>query len=345
MFLSYSDPLFGIIVFFIFIFIASALTYVFGLYKEKKARQEYRKLLKRFELGTLKEDDYIHLYTTYNLPLDSIILLASTFLHKGEYNKAISVYLALLKIVENRIQKEELLEILGTTYYKGGFLQRSKDIFLKILQFSPRNIHALYHLLIIYEKLNEYKRALEVIDVLIELKQVTQKEDVYIKTLEAIQDPLICFEENSIKLLALYKTEPIIQRLVAQYLLKYNKHLFWNNINIFSLKELIDLLWYLPKEDIDFNLISNNQFLEELYTAKGYINIQKSSDIFELDLMIKLESINQNRANLSFNFICTKCKKTHPVYESRCPNCNEILSLNPNMKLIKQQKFATNSFL
>jgi len=343
--LSYRDPLFGIIIFFLLIFVASALTYVFGLYKEKKARTEYRKLLKRFELGTLKEDDYIHLYKTYNLPFDSIILLASTFLHKGEYNKAISVYLALLQIVENRIQKEELLEILGTTYYKGGFLQRSKDIFLKILKFSPRNIHALYHLLIIYEKLNEYKKALEVIDVLIELKQVTHKEDIYIKTLEAIQDPLICFEENSIKLLEIYKTETVIQRLVAQYILKYNKPLFWNNLHIFNSKELIDILWYLPKEDIDFSLISKDDFLQELYSAKGYIHTRETSDIFELDLMIKLEKIGQNKANLSFNFICTKCKKTHPVYESRCPNCNEILSLHTNMKLIKQHKFATNSFL
>ncbi len=51
----------------------------------------------RFELGKLKENDYVNLYKTYNLPFDSILLLASTFLHKGDYNKAINVYLSLLE--------------------------------------------------------------------------------------------------------------------------------------------------------------------------------------------------------------------------------------------------------
>ncbi len=106
---EYRDPLFGIIIFFTLIFVISFLTYSFGLYKEKKSRAEYRKLLQRFELGNLKEEDYVHLYATYNLPFDSIILLASTFLHKGEYNKAIGVYLALLEHVTERVKKEELL--------------------------------------------------------------------------------------------------------------------------------------------------------------------------------------------------------------------------------------------
>lgn len=137
---EYRDPLFGVMVFFTLIFVISFLTYSFGLYKEKKSRAEYRKLLQRFELGNLKEEDYVHLYATYNLPFDSIILLASTFLHKGEYNKAIGVYLALLEHVTERVKKEELLELLGKTYFKGGFLQRSKEIFLKILKFSPETI-------------------------------------------------------------------------------------------------------------------------------------------------------------------------------------------------------------
>ena len=53
--LEYRDPLFGIIVFFALIFFISFLTYSFGAYKEKRARRDYRKLLKRFEIGKLKE--------------------------------------------------------------------------------------------------------------------------------------------------------------------------------------------------------------------------------------------------------------------------------------------------
>lgn len=345
MFLSYRDPLFGIIVFFVLLFVISALTYLFGLYKEKKSRKEYRKLLERFQLGTLKEDDYIHLYKTYNLPFDSIILLASTFLKQGNYNKAISVYLALLNVVENKVQKEELLELLGSTYFKGGFLQRSKDIFLKILKFSPRNTNALYNLLLIYENLKDYNGASDVINVLEELSKVSDDEKVYINTLKIISDPMQTFENISLQLLKILDKNTLVQRLVAKYLIHYNKSLFWKNTNKFNLKEIKDLLWYLDFNDIDFDIVLKDSFLTELYTAKGYITDATSSNIFELDVLINLNKIKLNSANLTFSFNCKKCKKTHPVYESRCPNCHSILSFNCNSKIVKPMSHDLSSYM
>ncbi len=179
------------------------------MYKEKKARREYRKLYKRFELGKLKEDDYVHLYTTYNLPFDSIILLASTFLHKGDFNKAITVYLALLEHVTDRVKKEELLELLGTTYFKGGFLQRSKDIFLKILKFSPRNRQALTYLLLVYEKLKEYDKAKEVIESLDELKVNMETQEVYI---DALKLSIKSDVRNAVELLVLAQKALVLLR-------------------------------------------------------------------------------------------------------------------------------------
>ena len=76
--INYRDPLVGVITIFLIIFVASFVTYTVNIYNERKSRKEYRKLLERFELGTLKEDDYIHLYSTYNLPFDSIILLQAS---------------------------------------------------------------------------------------------------------------------------------------------------------------------------------------------------------------------------------------------------------------------------
>ena len=157
--LEYRDPIIGILLLVFMIFLISFFTYSYGVYKEKSARKDYRKLSRRFELGNLKENDYINLYKTYNLPFDSILLLASTFLHKGDNNKAISVYLALLEHVKDRVKKEELLELLGNTYFKGGFLQRSNDIFLRILKFSPRNKNALKSLLLVNEKLKNFKKS------------------------------------------------------------------------------------------------------------------------------------------------------------------------------------------
>ncbi|RXJ54621.1 tetratricopeptide repeat protein [Candidatus Marinarcus aquaticus] len=342
--LEYRDPLFGVIIFFTLIFVISFLTYSFGLYKEKKSRAEYRKLLQRFELGNLKEDDYVHLYTTYNLPFDSIILLASTFLHKGDYNKAIGVYLALLEHVTERVKKEELLELLGKTYFKGGFLQRSKEIFLKILKFSPRNKEALTHLLLIYEKLKEFEKASEVIESLEELDVDVVRENIYIGTLKLLNDPLISFDKKSNQLLVLFKMNRIIERLVVQYLLQFNKTLFWKNIHHFDISKILDLLWYLNFDDIDFDAVGQIAILQELYTAKGYINEVQNSSVFELDVIImSRKAKSQFKIDLNFEFICTKCKSIHPIYESRCPHCHNILTFKIEPELTRRVIEANQS--
>ncbi len=336
LFPDFRDPLFGIIIIVFSIFVISFLTYTFGLYKERKARREYRKLLKRFEIGTLKEDDFVHLYTTYNLPFDSIILLASTFLHKGNYTKAISVYLALLEVVKDNIKKEEILELLGIAYFKGGFLQRARDIYLKILKFSARNKTALNYLLIIYQKLNEYDKAAEVLEVLDELKCDIVLEKIYIHTLGIINDPLVSFDKKSIMLMDILKENKKLQRIIVQFLIKYNKPLFWKNYNIFDIPKLIDLIWYLDFNDVDFDIVQQHKVLKEIYTAKGYIDTSMTSDIFELSILIAIKkSISKVKADLNFEFICTKCKQTHPIYESRCPHCHTIMTFLVEPKLAK----------
>lgn len=306
------------------------------MYKEKIARKEYRKLLKRFELGKLQEEDYVHLYKTYNLPFDSIVLLASTFLHKGDYNKAISVYLALLEHVKDRVKKEELLELLGTTYFKGGFMQRSRDIFLKILRFSPRNDEALKHLLIIYEKLKEYDKANEVLESLDELQLNINNDKIYIQTLKVLNDPILSFEKKTEQLNTIFEVTPNIERLFAQYLLQFNKEYFWQNLEHFDVKKFIDLMWYLNFDDIDFDAVNRNQDLVELYNAKGYINTCAHSNDFDLDILILLNKHEHKvNADLNFDFICTSCKHSHPIFDARCPHCQNILTFKIKYTLTK----------
>ncbi len=334
--LDYRDPLVGVIVIFTIIFIASFLTYTLSLYKEKQSRKEYRKLLKRFELGTLKEEDYTHLYSTYNLPFDSIILLASTFIHEGKHNKAISVYLALLELVKEPVKKEELLELLGNAYFKSGLLQRSKEIYLKILKFRPRNKIALKHLLLIFQNLNEYNRAQEVLDALDELDEDTIKERIYLNILQIIDNPVLSFEKKSTQLYNNFAINKKLERVVANYLIKFNKKLFWENIEQFSPMKIIDYLWYFDFDDIDWDKVSSSKILTEIYSAKGFINIAKQSDIFELNTLISVKNSSvKSELDLNFEFICSKCKKTHPIYESRCPHCNDLFSLIVEPKLSK----------
>ncbi len=334
--LEYRDPLFGIIVFFTLIFIISFITYSFNTYKERRARREYRKLLRRFEIGKLKEEDYVHLYKTYNLPFDSIILLASTFVHKGNYNKAISVYLTLLEHVTHRVKKEELLELLGTTYFKGGFMQRAKEIFLKILKFSPRNTKALKYLLIINEKLKDYSSAKDIVDCLEELNLDIKRDKLYIHTLSIINNPIESFEKKSEKLYALLQKHPLIQRPVAQFLLQYNKKFFWQHSNEFDFTKLVDLMWYLNFDDIDFDKVMQNKFLNELYNAKGYTNTLNHSEDFVFDILIALNNHEHKiPVTMDFEFICNSCKHLHPIYDSRCPHCHNILTFDIKYNLVK----------
>ena len=125
-----------------------------------------------------------------------------------------------------------------------------------------------------------------------------------------------------------------LERVVASFLIKFNKELFWDNIQQFNVINLIDLLWYLDFDDVKWEKVNEYILLENIYTAKGYINKSKSSDNFELNVLIALKnSPTQTTLDLNFEFICDKCKKTHPIYESRCPHCEETLSFIVEPKL------------
>jgi lipopolysaccharide assembly protein B len=334
--LEYRDPLFGIIFLVALIFIISFVTYSFSIYKEKIAREDYRKLSVRFELGKLKEDDYVHLYKTYNLPFDSILLLASTFLHKGDYNKAISVYLTLLEHVNDRVKKEELLELLGTTYFKGGFLQRSKEIFLRILKFSPRNKNALTYLLLVYERLKDYNKAKEITLCLEELNKDIKIDKVYLDSLIILNDSILSYEKRTELLYKIFKDNKIIERIFASFLIQFNKTFFWEHINEFDCSKYLDVVWYLNANDINFEKVIENKFLVELYNAKGYLNTLEHSEDFDFDILILLNKHEHKiKASLDFEFICSSCKHSHPIFDTRCPHCHNILTLDVKHRLTK----------
>jgi len=342
--LEYRDPLFSIIILVALVFVISFIAYSYGIYRERLARKDYRKLSRRFELGKLKEDDYVHLYKTYNLPFDSILLLASSFLHKGDYNKAINVYLTLLEHVSDRVKKEELLELLGTTYFKGGFLQRSKDVFMRILKFSPRNKQALTYLLIIHEKLKDFKKAKEITTCLEELNKNVSKDQTYLDALIILNDPIYSYEKRTQLLNEIYKKDKSIQRLFVQFLLQFNKDFFWENVEKFDAKSFIDLMWYLNFDDIHFEKVASNEFLLELYNAKGYLDNLEHSEDFVFNILILLHKYSKEvNATLDFEFICSSCKHSHPIYDNRCPHCHSILTFNVSHTLSKSLDQATQS--
>ena len=59
------------------------------------------------------------------------------------------------------------------------------------------------------------------------------------------------------------------------------------------------------KEDINFDKVLENPFLNELYNAKGYLNTINHSNDFDLDILILINKHEHKiNASLDFEFIC-----------------------------------------
>ena len=322
------------------------MAYTLKRKKELNAVNEHQELVKRFELGELDPSEYLELYKSGKLPLDSLILLSNIFSQKGDYGKAISLYLSLLEHTNEQYAKEEILGHLGKIYFITGLLQRSKEIFLKILKFSPRNKNALFWLLLTYEKLKDFQNAFDILESLVELDYDAKSDKPYLFASSVSSNATLSNEKKLEQLQSISANNERISRIFAVFVIRNNIDFFWENLDKFNLIAIIDVLWYLPKTQISFDKISENRFLNDLYTAKGYLQTSKSSDIFELDILI----LNQNRENkkekidLNFEYVCDHCKKVHFVYEGRCPYCHSALSLQPVAKITKINFEANNSF-
>jgi len=113
---------------------------------------------------------------------------------------------------------------------------------MRILKFSPRNKQALTYLLIIHEKLKDFKKAKEITSCLKELNKNVTKDETYLDALIILNDPIFSYEKRTELLHNIYKKDKSIQRLFVQFLLQFNKEYFWNNVQEFEAKSLIDLI-------------------------------------------------------------------------------------------------------
>jgi tetratricopeptide (TPR) repeat protein len=325
---EYRNPLFGVVVLLIIVAIISFANYYLIVYKKKKEQMKLSALINSFDFSS-DSVDYATLIDNYNVPFEILELIANTYYKRGDYEKAIGIYLKLLDIVYDRAKKEIILESLGITYFKAGFMQRAREIFLRTLEIYPRNIKALHYLLIIYERLGEYKKAIEVIEPLDELTNDTTKLKSYLYVMSIINDSYYDFDKKCSMLLDRLGNDKNIDRLVLEFLSKIDIKLFWENLIKYYNKNLIDIVWFMNKNIYNFEYIDKNSAIKEILVAKGEIkDIDIKSDIFELQLLIDLEKVDNSSATISFEYICTECKHIFPLYQNRCPNCQSILSLD-----------------
>lgn len=323
-FIEYRDPLFGVLLFFALVFLISALSYFWTLYAARHREQKLRRFAKKFEYAGLDEESAWLLSGAEN-PTDKLLFLAHAHKKSGDHEKAIRIYLTILEFIKNPAQKQEVLELLGETYFHAGFLQRSKEIYLEVLRHYPRNESVLRHLLYVYESMGDFGRANEVLEPLLELDVDVKEVQGYLRAKKIIQ--VGAFREKEIEeLLECWRQTPGTYRLVLGYLANHHSHLFWQNLHqVPDIWQVLDILWQMPSDKLDFDIIRAFPGLREIFTARGEGSLAEGSGQFELDALIALERCGTQRGDLSFEYLCGSCKQIYPISFERCPGCRELL--------------------
>ncbi len=330
-FLEFRDPLFSVIIFFALIFIITFLSYWWGRYKRKEDSKHLNKFLRQFKKLPSK-DEISGLISKGELSQKSWLILANSYYKSGDYDKAIDIYNEILNL-SNSVDQKETMYLLGKTYFKAGFLERSKQIFLQILKKHPRTPQALESLLLIYEYMKDYKAALEVLEPLDELNKDISCETNYLNSLILLGDRNIADNEKAQELVKRYKESHQLSYMVFEYLFRIDPKLAWKNFDSSKTAAMVDLFWNLEAKDLDLDIISANSYLRDLYTARGDVELSTKSTVFELDVLINLDS-NVN-ATLTFEYVCNSCKQVYPFAFNRCSSCHEIDTIEVEFLLAK----------
>jgi len=343
---AYDDPLFSILVIIVLVLIVAVSSFVMGNIKENKKDKTLKKFLKGF---STKE----HLLELEEMPFEQALikpltLLAQAFTQQGEYQKAINLNLYLIENIRNFFEKEKILEQLGVTYVKAGFLKRSESIFLEILHKHPRNIEALYHLEIVYELLHEHEKALEIITPLKLLNEKTESLEAHIALNQLLEDKKLSREAKIEALQTLLHSKNHAYRRIIKTLFSLDLEVAWSSIKEEKIHSILDILWYLPSSNLNFDIISHNETLNAIYIAKGFIEEKKSnskSHIFAIDTIVSAKKGGDDSVDLLFNYGCKKCKNHFPIAFIRCPKCYAIEAIQIKETLTKKASQTGYSLL
>lgn len=319
-YIEYRDPLVGIIIFFVLIFVITFFSYWWGRYKKLQDSHHLDKFLQQFK--TLPTENELQIMIQSGaLSEKSWLLLASTFYKNGDYEKSIEIYNELIKR-SDASNSRETMYLLGKTYFKAGFLERSKQIFLEILKNNPRTPQALGYLLLVYEYMRDYKSAQEVLEPLDELEKDIALESVYLQLLSLLHDMKLTTEEKISALVALYAKHHLFTYMIFEHLFRLAPKVAWAHFDSSKSEMLIDILWHVDAKNLDLSTIEKNGFLRELYTARGDVAFATRSALFELDVLIQLKK--RANATLVFEYTCENCKQIFPFAFSRCSHCHSI---------------------
>ena len=320
LFIEFRDPLFGIIVFFVLIFMIAFLSYWWGTFKSKQDYKHLDKFLKQFR-SLPSQSELKVLMSKGELSEKSWLLLAHSYFKNGDYEKCIEIYSAILELGDKSNYSETMF-LLGRTYFKAGFLKRAEQIFLEILKNNPRSPRVLHYLLLVYEYMRDYNSAFDVLEPLHELNEEIYNDKIYLESLSILNDLEMSQEDKIDNLLRIYNQTHHLTYMIFEYLFRVDPTLAWKNFDNSQSELLSDIFWHLDAKDLDLDIIAKNGYLRELFTARGDVSLAVKSSVFEFDILINLTS--KVNVTLNFEYICDSCKQTYPFSFNRCNNCHSI---------------------
>lgn len=341
---AYNDPLFSILLIIVIALIISVVTYAWGLYRQQKEQNSLLVFLDKFNTSECALD-------TNTMPFEPhlfkpLTLLARAFENSGEYRKAINIYLYVIKNTTEEGIKQELLERLGNTYLHAGFLERARTIYTEILRKKPRSVKVLYELGVVHEMMHQYQKAREVIEPLTMLGERTETLSVFLELSETKLNKTLSIDEKVKQLQNILNKEPMLYREVVQSMLQLDTRKAWEVIDPEHIKEVLDILWYLPSSQLDLDIIAADKRLRTLYYAKGYLQKPSAqSGIFSLDLLATARQNGFEEGDLSFAYLCKKCKQSFPASFKRCPSCMAINSVEIEDRIAKSSPKTDYSLL
>ncbi|RDU57935.1 lipopolysaccharide assembly protein LapB [Helicobacter sp. MIT 99-5507] len=341
--LIYKDPLFSIMIIIAIITLVAIADYTKNKYKQKTKKQNLIDFAKNFEnYGT--DEKIRDLLDVSKYPISTLTFIANIYVQNGNFEQAIKMYLTMLDKTQNLGEKIQVLESLGMTYYKAGFMQRAKNIFIEILKNNPRNPKVLLLLVQTYEILGEYKNALSVISCLEELDEKVDKIKKYIQILILINDSLMPLDKREIEILHINKTSKITEKIILNYFKTYNIQRFWEiMLESKNISNYIDILWNIENPPLD--LLKNNKQILDIYRAKGIIDDDEKCDIFELESLRVINKYSNKIANLGFKYRCSSCQGVYPFEVFRCPNCSELGKVNLILEIMELNNEKNYSLL
>lgn len=336
-FIEYRDPIFGLIVLIGIIFLIAFFSYVWGILGSKDDTKKIQNFVKKFENTPGLDEQHKKLLFDIDLDTHSFAALAQTFAKIGSFQKAITIYLVAIEKNNNKSEKIELLVELGKIYFKAGFLQKAKEVFLDTLKLGPRNKEALIYLVLIYESFKEFKDAMDVLDALEEQGLDVDKSRIYISINDIISQK-IPLEEKIERILEFNDKYEISKRICMEILLKNDKKLSTLQ-NFPNIDEVIDIIWH---NDEIVNLQDSEY--KAVYFAKGLIKEKIKSKFFEINAVGNLRQNGYTNADISFSYVCKNCKNSLPMHFYRCPICHSLDGENITMNIIKSSNENCETF-